>query len=113
VHLPYLVTHEKYGVWFKPGAFYEQKVEGYSKGNINKQGLRDYEYPYQKAKNVYRILVIGDSFIKALQVDLNKSFCKLLERNLNLCTSRHYEVINGGRSGMGTAEEFLCIWMKV
>jgi hypothetical protein len=107
VHLPYLATHEKYGVWFKPGAFYEQNVEGYSKGNINKQGLRDYEHPYQKAKNVYRILVIGDSFIEAFQVDLNKSFCKLLERNLNLCSSRHYEVINAGRSGMGTAEEFL------
>ena len=73
---------------------------------FNPKGLRDYEYNYSKGRNIYRILILGDSFPEALQVNLNETFIKILEQKLN---GRHkkYEVINAGVGGYGTENELL------
>lgn len=78
--------------------------------SINSLGLRDYEYPHKKPKNVFRVLVLGDSFSEAFQVPLEKSFTKQMELFLNSGQSNQYakiEVINTGVSGYGTDNEFL------
>jgi len=79
-----------------------------SSGQINSHGLRDREYPYAKPPGTYRILALGDSYTEGLQHDLDHIWPKLLEQRLNQRGGdMRYEVINGGRSGMGTGLEYL------
>ncbi len=86
-----------------------EKCPGWgSEGRINSHGLRDYEYDYPKSANTFRILALGDSYTEGFQHPLEYIWPKLLEAQLN---SRNdgirYEVINAGRSGMGTTHEYL------
>lgn len=91
------------------GAYYYHTKEGKSEGYINSHGLRDYEFPYEKPDNTYRILVFGDSYTEARQVDLDSTFVKILERKLNEGSpdaALNYEVLNMGVSGYGTANSY-------
>lgn len=106
---------------YQPNPFYGWSLTPYSsssrnqsgiriKVEINSQGLRDYEYPYRKQRGSLRLLVLGDSFAEALQVPLEVSFPKLVERFLNARKIGGYEkveVINAGTSGYGTDNELL------
>ena len=93
---------------FKPGASYVFKKEGFSEGRINSLGLRDVEHEYRKPADVYRILFLGDSYVEALQVDLDSCFAKRVEEVLSArIPGGKFETVNTGRSGMGTAEELL------
>jgi hypothetical protein len=75
---------------------------------INRQGLRDVEHEYAKAPDVFRVLVIGDSFVEAMHVPLDATFGRLLEQQLNVDgAARHVEVVSAGVSGYGTASELL------
>ena len=78
---------------------------------INSKGLRDREYPYEKGKGTFRILVLGDSFTEGFQVPQKDTFCKVLERELNRTqpnrTQIDFEVINAGFAGVGTDYELL------
>ncbi|MDD4939037.1 MAG: GDSL-type esterase/lipase family protein [Candidatus Omnitrophica bacterium] len=79
-----------------------------TKIKINSKGLRDYEYSYDKPSNVFRILVLGDSFTAGLQVQMEDTYPKVIERllkNKNYGNYR-YEVINSGVSGYNTIQEF-------
>lgn len=77
-------------------------------GVINSWGLRDREYPRRKDPGVVRILALGDSFTEAFQFELERTWTKLLEAELaSADPSRRFEVINAGRSGMGTTAEWL------
>lgn len=70
---------------------------------INSKGLRGQEYPYQKDDDVFRILVLGDSFTAALQVPEQETFPKLLETHLQQqFPATKIEVINAGVVGYGT-----------
>ena len=74
--------------------------------DINSLGLRDREISRAKPPGVFRILVLGDSFVEGKQVPLQDTFAKQLERALDQrFPSRRWEVINGGVSGYGTADE--------
>lgn len=73
---------------------------------INSFGLRDNEHSLKKPAGVTRILVLGDSFAEGKQVLLEETFPKQLESMLRSQSSnRRWEVVNGGVSGYGTAEE--------
>jgi lysophospholipase L1-like esterase len=78
-------------------------AEGFKKGvyyKINSKGLRDYEYPYQKPNNTFRIAVLGDSFTEGSGVNFQETYAKILERKLDQNSfSRKYEVINFGVGG--------------
>ena len=67
---------------------------------INSHGLRDREIPYEHGPTP-RILVLGDSFAEALQVEQEQTFAKLLEQRLGV------EVVDTGDSGYGTDNELL------
>jgi hypothetical protein len=73
--------------------------------SFNSRGMRDREHPVQKPEGVFRILVLGDSFMEALQVPYERSFPSLLERELERTTGRRVEIINASVSGWGTDDE--------
>jgi len=96
------------GFTYIPHSYYRHTKEGYSEGRFNSHGFRDYERTYEKPPGVFRILVLGDSYIEALQVQLEDSFTALLEKSLIAQgSSTRFEVIGLGESGFGTADEYL------
>ena len=56
------------------------------------------DYADQKPDDVFRIAVIGDSYVEALQVDVDQSFPALLEKRLNT-KAGGVEVYSYGHSG--------------
>lgn len=100
------LPHPVLGIFHAPGAKALWTREGRALVEINSQGLRDREIPREKPRGAYRILVLGDSFVEALQVPLEMTFPKVLERRLQGSTGA-FEVINGGVSGFGTGQEYL------
>jgi hypothetical protein len=76
---------------------------------MNSKGWRDREYNYEKPPGVYRIIVLGDSYVEGKEVPLEKTFHKLLERQLNTTpatSGRQFEVIALGRGGTATAAQY-------
>jgi len=90
LHWPGLVTHlPQFGVTV----------------SFNSAGMRDGEHAVAKPHDVLRVLVLGDSFIEALQVPFEASFPSLLQRELSTRVPRRVEVINASVSGWGTDDE--------
>jgi hypothetical protein len=76
----------------------------------NSKGLREREYSYQKPGGVFRVLILGDSFVEAEQVLFEDTFHEKLEELLhNQCKSSAstFEVIAAGVSGWGTDQAYL------
>jgi hypothetical protein len=73
--------------------------------SFNSAGMRDREHPVEKAPGVFRLLVLGDSFIEALQVPFEESFTSLLQRELAERAPERVEVMNASVSGWGTDDE--------
>jgi lysophospholipase L1-like esterase len=75
---------------------------------INDAGVRD-EPIGPKEANERRIVILGDSLVMAVQVSLDQTFVKQLERRLNATATPplHYRVINAGVQGYGPVEELL------
>jgi lysophospholipase L1-like esterase len=65
---------------------------------INSHGLRDREFSYEKPEGVRRVLGIGDSFTFGYGVNLDDSYLKQLERELNQ-NGDTWQVINAGVTG--------------
>jgi hypothetical protein len=73
--------------------------------SINSEGMRDREHTVPKADGIYRVLILGDSFMEALQLPFEASFPSLLERELGTRTGIPIEVVNASVSGWGTDDE--------
>lgn len=99
------------------GAHGSYSTEGESYVRINGQGMRDdREIAVRKAPGVYRIALLGDSYAQALQVPVEKSFWRVLERRLNACKpfgDRTVEVLNFGVQGYSTAQELQTLRHRV
>jgi hypothetical protein len=91
----------KRGRFVKPGLF-DVQVE------TNSHGFRDREHALAKPAGTTRILVLGDSYMEALQVPFERSLSALLEDELRR-RGHPVEVINLGVSGFGTAREYLML----
>ena len=81
---------------------------------INGQGVRDNREIGPKPPGERRIVVLGDSLVLSVQVDVQQTFCRLLEDRLNRDAPArpdggrvHYRVINAGVQGYGPVEELL------
>jgi hypothetical protein len=69
---------------------------------INSHGWNSYhEYTYKKPDNCFRVAVIGDSYVEALQVDVDKSFLAIIEKYL---TDKNIQVYNFGHSGASLSQ---------
>jgi hypothetical protein len=71
----------------------------------NSWGMRDRPHELAKPAGTFRVLVLGDSFMEAVQVDFEQSLPSLIETKLAERTGRAIEVINAGVSGWGTDDE--------
>ena len=67
----------------------------------NSQGFNDRDHDVANPQRRWRIVVVGDSFVEALQVAQDRSFTRLLDDRLNQDGAGRYEVIALGRSGTG------------
>ncbi len=77
---------------------------------INRDGLRDTDRTIAKPEGSYRILILGDSMTEAIQVDLEQTYPRVLERLLNGANpGKAFEVINLGVAGYGTDQEYLAL----
>lgn len=78
--------------------------------SINEQGLRDprvFERP--KQNDVFRVVLLGDSFAMGYGVSYEDSVPARLETELAVLLKRPVEVVNLGVSGFGTAEELIVL----
>jgi hypothetical protein len=76
--------------------------EGLGYVRINSHGFRDKEYTVER-NDKKRIVVLGDSYTEALQVDLDRTYHGQLEAEF----ADRLEVLNFGVGGYGTAQELL------
>lgn len=78
---------------------------------INEAGFRDDPWSAAKPAGAYRIAVLGDSIVAALQVDHASVFTTLLEQRLGTesAPGRSVEVMNAGVDGYGTAQQLLVL----
>jgi hypothetical protein len=100
----------------EPGAEGWQRLEGRALVRINQAGMRDRLRPVQKAPDVFRIAVLGDSFAEAVQVPIEQTFWFILQNELNACDpfqGRKVQVLNFGVSGYSTAQELLSLRHRV
>lgn len=89
------------------------RLEGYSNDRLSSAGLRDIQHTVAKPPGVIRIALLGDSLAEGLQVPLDKTFGRLVEKLLNNAAARSnarkYEVINFACSSFSTGQELLML----
>lgn len=74
---------------------------------FNNFGLHAPLYNLQKAPDVFRLLIVGDSFPQGMQVAMEQTFPYLLQQQLNRDARRPVEVINLSVDAYGTDRELL------
>jgi GDSL-like Lipase/Acylhydrolase family len=112
----FYVTDARRGYSLRPNMEGWYRKEGEAYVRINSEGLRDREHSKIKPPNTFRIAVLGDSFVEALQVHFEESFCHIIEQQLRNCPAmvgRDVEVVNFGVSGYGTAQELITLRNQV
>jgi len=74
---------------------------------INEDGLRERSNIKKKTDNLYRILILGDSFTEGVGIRQNKRFSYLTETLCNEKSSGKIEVINGGVRGYNLTQYYI------
>jgi hypothetical protein len=75
---------------------------------LNSAGMHDTEHHQAKPAGTFRILMLGDSFVQAVQVKEAETSHQVLENQLNNQeTTLDFEVISAGVGGWGTAQQLL------
>jgi hypothetical protein len=101
--------------WHKPGRSYvylgydpNQNLQYLNRVKWNKTGYFDHDYSVIKPADVYRVVLIGDSYVESVQVPLGSTFHKLTEEAVNksgfTLNNKRYEMIALGNSGFGQRE---------
>lgn len=72
---------------------------------FNKEGMNDANHAVEKPLDTYRIAVIGDSYVEAMQSSLEQAYFKVMEKKLQ---EKGYkvEVLAFGVGGFGTLQEY-------
>jgi hypothetical protein len=76
---------------------------------FNSRGFHDVEHPLRKPSGTRRIVVVGDSFSEALQVNLHETFFRRLVEKLNQSGKSAWEAINLGVGDFGTTQEWAAL----
>jgi lysophospholipase L1-like esterase len=74
---------------------------------LNSRGMNDKPVPLEKPADEFRVLVLGDSFVEAVQVPREQNFCQRLERLLSERHHRKVRVINAGVTTYSPLLEYL------
>ncbi|MFT5111028.1 MAG: lysophospholipase L1-like esterase [Parasphingorhabdus sp.] len=101
------------GFRYKPGVsldLYNEESKRNVPFSINHEGFRDLPRATYKDPLTRRVVVLGDSFVAAAQVNFEDSFHQRLQRQLTTNLSEDseltVEVLNFGVSGYSTAQEY-------
>ena len=84
--------------------------EGKAHVKINPDGWRDRVHQQQKPRDTFRLAVLGDSYVAALQVAQENTFWAITEQKLGQCPAlggKKLEVLSFGMDGAGTGDELL------
>lgn len=84
--------------------------EGKAYVKISPDGWRDRVHQLQKPQDTFRLAVLGDSYVAALQVAQEKTFWAITEQKLGQCPAlggKKLEVLSFGMDGAGTGDELL------
>jgi hypothetical protein len=101
------IPHPVLGWVLESGASYLNKMsEDTVRVTYNSKGWRDTEHDLDNKRGVFRILVLGDSFMEGYSVGLEDLFHKQIER-LARKEGINIEIINMGVGGYGTLQEYL------
>ncbi len=101
------IPHPSLGWVLQPNTTYLYEIpEGTVSVTYNSEGWRDLEHAVEKPSGVFRILVLGDSFMEANSVELDDTFHRQVEE-LARASGKNVEVINMGVAGYGTLQEYL------
>ncbi len=104
----YLERHPTLGHFNVPGFDGWIKTSEFTtRVTISPLGLRDPRTAYDRPPDVFRVLLLGDSFVEAVQVDASQTVAARLEAALQAQSSRRVEVVNAGVAGYGTGQEML------
>lgn len=87
------------------GRFVPQTKEYSSWVEVNSHGWPDVEHSYEKKEGIYRILILGDSFVENFQVPFEKRFFRQIRDKLG----QKYEIIALGRGNTGLAQQYLIL----
>ncbi len=113
IEYPMFQTHDFHrGFALRPNASGWWIREGKAYVKINSQGLRDIEHKKNKKENIIRIAILGDSFVEARSIELEKTFWYLMQKNLNSCkklNNTKVEAINFGVTEYSTAQQLLTL----
>lgn len=74
---------------------------------INSKGLHDVEREYAKPPGTLRVLLLGDSFVEAVQVEIPQNLSSRLQTCLTKQLDRPVEVINAGVIFYGPGDELV------
>jgi hypothetical protein len=101
------IPHPILGWVLQPNTTYLYEIpEGTVPVTYNSEGWRDLEHDMEKPDGVFRILVLGDSFMEANSVKLDDTFHRYVEE-LARAAGNNVEVINMAVAGYGTLQEYL------
>ncbi len=116
-HTNFYRWDEVTGSSLRPGAQGWYREEGEAFVTINNRGLRDGPHALNKPEGVIRIAIIGDSYAAAFELEAERAFWSVLEKELasspDFPAGRAPEVINFGMPGHGTAQELLTLRHRV
>ncbi|MFN8522915.1 MAG: SGNH/GDSL hydrolase family protein [Chloroflexota bacterium] len=105
----YLVRNLELGHFHVPG------FDGWIKSReftthvkISQLGLRDRRERYEKPVGTKRVVLIGDSFVEAVQVNAQDAVAEQIEAGLSAAGAAA-EVINAGVAAYGTGQEMLLL----
>ncbi len=103
------ITESQVGYRLRPGATIRYWTSEFdTELAINAQGVRDDDAIGPKAEGERRVLILGDSYVFAVQVPFRDTMGERLEAHLNESgTGSRWRVINGGVQGYGPVEQWL------
>jgi hypothetical protein len=105
----YREQHPIYGIFHIPSVTsWLWTDEFITRIDVNAHGLREREIDYYKPRGLRRVVVLGDSFTEAQQVDVEEAFARRLEPLLTADWGPT-QVINAGATGFGTAQQYLLL----
>ncbi len=107
---------ETLGYIYTPGIEGRYTKEGESYVRINSEGFRDAEHSIEKPADVFRVAVVGDSYVAGFEVEAHERFTAHLEKTLGTCAplgGRRVEMLSFGAAGYGTAQQLLLVRDRV
>jgi hypothetical protein len=104
-----MIRHPVYGYYHPPNQeLWIRSDEFMTHFRSNAAGQRGGPIALEKAPGTFRILVLGDSFVEATQVNEQDRFVNRLEALFNTSgVATRYEVIDGSCGGWGTGQQLL------